>query len=164
MIKNFQFKKRKQNGFTLIELLVAVSIIGMLSALLLVNLQGTRSRARDTQRKNDLYQLKNALRMYYNDHQHYPGTGTGNTIAGCGSGADSDCDWGDSFGPDTGVYMKVLPNDPLNAQDSSYTYVYSSSGGDDFTLYACLENASDPDATDESSCTKSGKKYEVSND
>jgi prepilin-type N-terminal cleavage/methylation domain-containing protein len=59
-------------GFSLIELLVVISIIGVLSAVLVANFMGMRERARDAQKIQDLYAVKNALRMYYNDTQSYP--------------------------------------------------------------------------------------------
>ena len=33
---------------------------------------GTREKAKDAQKIQDLHVLKNALRMYYNDNQNYP--------------------------------------------------------------------------------------------
>lgn len=60
------------NGFTLIEILVVISIIGILAAFILPNLTGMRERAADVQAKNNLNQLKSALRLYYNDNQKYP--------------------------------------------------------------------------------------------
>jgi prepilin-type N-terminal cleavage/methylation domain-containing protein len=62
----------KSSGFTLVELLVAISIIAVLSAILLPNFMGARERARDAQRIQNLYSIKNALRLYYNDNQSYP--------------------------------------------------------------------------------------------
>lgn len=69
-----------KKGFTLVELLVVISIIGTLVAILLPNFMGARERAKDAQKIQDAYAIKNALRMYYNDNQAYP-TGTGGTLA-----------------------------------------------------------------------------------
>jgi len=121
-------------GFTLIELLVAISIIGILSALLMTNLQDARSRARDVQRKSDLRQLKTALRMYYNDNQGYPVTGTNGIIA--------TFNWGSAFDA-TGKYMKVLPQDPLTSATNPDYYYEQTASGEGFNLWACLENKSD---------------------
>ncbi len=62
----------KKQGFTLIELLVSISIIATLIAFLVPNFLGARDRAKDAQTKQNLGQIKNALRLYYNDHQSYP--------------------------------------------------------------------------------------------
>lgn len=62
----------RQTGFTLIELLVVISIIGVLTTLLVVNFIGSRERASDSQKIQNLNSLKNALRLYYNDYQNYP--------------------------------------------------------------------------------------------
>ncbi len=121
-------------GFTLIELLIVIAIIGLLSTLLLANMQGARARARDAQRKNDLKQVKTALRMYYNDNQSYP--------ADNGSGAIAGYSWGSQFGT-TPIYMKALPQDPLGTTN----YYYDQLTSDTFSLYACLENTSDSDGS-----------------
>ena len=71
-IINKTLQKLKQSGFTLIELLVAISIIATLTAIVLPNFMGARERAKDTQKKEDMAALKNALRMVYNDTQSYP--------------------------------------------------------------------------------------------
>ncbi len=153
-IFNFQFKK----GFTLIELLVAISIIGVLSALLLANMLGVRQRARDAQRKSDLKQVETALRLYYNDNQSYPPSDSGNIAGGACKG--SDCSWGSSLlGTDEITYMKELPQDPLQdplGSDSSYFYERGADT-DTFSLYAYLENRSDTDGTE--SCGSSGYEW-----
>ena len=59
-------------GFSLIELLVVISIIGVLTTVLVMNFVGSRERARDAQKIQNLNNIKNALRMYYNDNQSYP--------------------------------------------------------------------------------------------
>ena len=56
----------------MIELIVVISIIGVLSTLIINNLNDARLRARDSKRKQELSGLKTALRLYYNDYQTYP--------------------------------------------------------------------------------------------
>jgi prepilin-type N-terminal cleavage/methylation domain-containing protein len=133
----------ESRGFTLIELLVVMGIIGVLSALLFTNFTGVRERARDAQRKNDLTQVKNALRLYYNDYQQYPdSTATPSSeIAGCGLDGTEACIWGETFSAGAGptIYMNQLPEDPLEGQVYTYTFV----NDDSYMLRAMLENRSD---------------------
>lgn len=63
---------KNKSGFSLIELLVVISIMGVLAAVLMMNIVGARERAKDSKKMQDLNSLKNALRMYYNDNQFYP--------------------------------------------------------------------------------------------
>jgi len=59
-------------GFTLIELLVVITIIGILSTMILMQLNYVRARARDIKRIYDVHQLRTAVEMYYDDHGTYP--------------------------------------------------------------------------------------------
>ncbi|MBL7158911.1 type II secretion system protein [Candidatus Microgenomates bacterium] len=140
-------KIKSGSGFTLIELLVAISIIGMLAGLLLPNFMGARQRARDTQRKQDLMQIKKALRLYYNDYQAYPTSNVNNEIVGCGAGGDEVCSWGSEFSDGSStVYMKELPVGPSGSTDEpEYSYSRDALNSDDFELLVPLENESDPD-------------------
>lgn len=131
-------------GFTLVELLVVIGIIGILASLLFTNFAGVRERARDSKRKSDLGQMKNALRLYYNDYQNYPPEDNGK-ISGCGVDGDAVCEWGDTFSAGAGptVYQNQLPSDPVSTQ----SYTYTQLGDDNFRLEANLENASDDSAS-----------------
>lgn len=130
-------------GFTLIELLVVITIIGTLAGLLFTNFSGARERARDAKRKNDVTQIKSALRLYYNDYQKYP-LGNNTQIAGCGLNGTSICSWGSAFTAGAGptIYMNQLPADPLSTQSYSYTQI----DDDSYQLTATLENAGDDSA------------------
>jgi len=137
-------KRKFIKGFTLIELLVVISIIGVLAALIMVNFNAARERTRDVSRKSDLDQIKKALRMYYNDNNLYPETGTGNKIRACTPATTFE--WGSQFVCGGMIYIKILPQDPSYKQagDPSYNYSQASSG-QDFCLWASLENKSDGD-------------------
>lgn len=67
----------KRKGFTLIELLVVIAIIGILSAVGLIALNGAREKARDSQRKSDVGQIRTGLALYYDTNNNYPGSDTG---------------------------------------------------------------------------------------
>lgn len=129
---------KDNKGFTLVELLVVITIIATLAAFLFSNFAGARERARDVKRKSDLSQVKNALRLYYNDTQSYPTAGSGNII---GTYA-----WGATFTIGSTVYMSQLPLDPLNDATHKYRYFSNATNTDNFLIVSTLENGGDPDA------------------
>lgn len=63
---------QQKKGFTIIELLIVIAIIGILSAIGLVALNGSREKARDTQRITDIVQMSRAMVLYYDDNKEYP--------------------------------------------------------------------------------------------
>lgn len=62
----------EHKGFTLIELLVVIAVIGILSSIGLVSLNGARERARDAVRRTDATSFRTMLAMYYDDFGSYP--------------------------------------------------------------------------------------------
>ncbi len=61
-------KRRRPSAFTLIELLVVIAIIGMLAALLLPGLSGSRERSRRAYCQNNLSQIGRAIMLYADEH------------------------------------------------------------------------------------------------
>jgi prepilin-type N-terminal cleavage/methylation domain-containing protein len=59
-------------AFTLIELLVVIAIIAILVGLLFPAFKAVQNQARQTQAKNDLTQIVNAVNAYYTDYGKYP--------------------------------------------------------------------------------------------
>lgn len=140
---------RKTTGFTLIELLVVIAIIGVLTAVLLPNMVGIRGRAADSRVKSDLAQLKTALRLYYNDFQSYPQTGSTppHSMMGCGAGGIEVCAAEGAFSNVTTatIYMPELPEE---------FYYQQTNSGDGFVVCAALDNDGDADiAESQSDCS-----------
>ena len=141
-----------KRGFTLIELLIVITIIGVLTALITTNLQGARSRARDTRRKSDLRAIEQSVRLYYNDAKRFPANDSNFNIVGCNTlAAPSACSWGSAYAADDNTYMGSLPLDPSSSTATEITYKYVSSDDDEFLLVAQLENLSDSDIADSQS-------------
>jgi len=154
--------KNNKKGFTLIELLVVISIIGILSSLAVVSLNGARAKARDALRKADMAQIRTALSLYYFDNDAYPI---------CGVFDDSEADYGANVGTEaddgsecyitilatdlTGgapPIMQKMPLDPKNkinkpllaGGDDTYIYRYVSDvTGSQYALVYTLEDVSE---------------------
>ena len=73
-------KNKFQKGFTLIELLVVIAIIGILAAVLLVNLAGTRNRAKDAAIKLEMGQIRTGVESFFLTNSTY--------VDACASGTD----------------------------------------------------------------------------
>ena len=69
------------NAFTLIELLVVIAIIAILVGLLFPAFKAVQNQARQTQAKNDLTQIVNAMNAFYTDYGKYPVATNDNTIS-----------------------------------------------------------------------------------
>ena len=63
---------RGTHAFTLIELLVVIAIIAILVGLLFPAFKAVQNQARQTQAKNDLTQIVNAVNAFYTDYGKYP--------------------------------------------------------------------------------------------
>lgn len=113
-------------GFTLIELLVVITVIGLLSAMVLVGLSGVRAQGRDTRRIADLRNLQNGLEIYFNKNSQYPAS------------ADSCQPSWDTLQTALGGQ---LPKDPLNRDPYCYTYEPYGSGNLHYVLRAQLEDS-----------------------
>lgn len=135
-------------GFTLIELLLVAALIGIFSTFVLVNLQGFRQRARDTQRKRDLRQLQAGLELYKADQATYPSSPLPACAASLSQGGNT--------------YIRSLPCDPLSGAAWGTSYKYSTTGNA-YTLYACLENGNDTerDSSKQGGCSSAPASYTV---
>ncbi len=143
------YMETKYSGFTLVELLVVMAIISVLATLIVGGFRSSQIRGKDAQRKSDLKQIANAVELFYQDYGRYPAA-SGTQISACpynsSTGGGTACGWGtgeikDIDGAVTKtIYMKIIPKDPVSNQ----SYIYQvSSAGNQFRLYAHLENTQD---------------------
>ena len=117
---NSNYKK----GFTLIELLVVVAIIGLLSSIISVAVNSSRTKARDARRVSDMKQIQSGLNLYFNTGSGYPEKTVYDAAAAAGTNVAC-----------SGTPTLTPPKDP-----GIYTYTYtatgSSSTGCGGTVYA----------------------------
>lgn len=72
-MNNFRKNNLKvSRGFTLIELLVVITVIGILSTIVMMNLSNSQKKARDARRSADINTLMTALGQYYENEGSYP--------------------------------------------------------------------------------------------
>lgn len=109
----------------MVELLVVIAIIGILSTLLLLQLNVARQKARDAKRVADINQVRSALELYYDDEGAYL---VGNSAAAL-AGLDN--------------YLTKIPSDPsrvATCEPLGYVGAAGAGGGGN----ACYGYAWDP--------------------
>ena len=118
--------EKNKKGFTLIELLVVISIIGLLSTISVVALNGARKKGRDANRVSNIKQVQTALELYFNDEYAYPieiaavTLGATGQLALCGGATPG---FKDACGTDK-TYMGIIPANPTPG-GAAYTYAIS---------------------------------------
>lgn len=148
--------KRKISGFTLIELLVVISIIGLLSSVVLSALNSARSKGRDTQRIQNIEELKKAIALYYSNNGSYPNSGVAVELS------SAQASWNTAGNPLyvalVPTYISKLPIDPKNTPANNvvynaatdYAYYYSTYDANsyktEYDLVTRLENANNPNS------------------
>jgi len=115
-----KLKSKLKNGFTLIELLVVISIISILVAVGATSYQRAVKVSRDSKRKTDLEQIRQALETYRSENGIYPASVT----------------WESDL---LNGYIANIPTDP---KDLDYTYTNPTSTT--YELCASLETIETP--------------------
>jgi prepilin-type N-terminal cleavage/methylation domain-containing protein len=108
--------RERTRGFTFVELLVACAVLGILATIVYGSVASMRGKARDTERKTEIEQLRLAFRLIKDQTGSYP------------AGYDSGAIIGEST---TGINAILSPytagtiSDPNgSASDTTYEYVY----------------------------------------
>lgn len=106
-----------KRAFSLIELLVVIAIIGILISIGAVSYLTAQKQVRDTRRKADLAEIRQALETYRAENGTYPAS----------------TDWVNDL---ESAYIADVPSDP---NGTLYSYVPGSSPIVSYTLCANLE-------------------------
>lgn len=114
-----KINNKLKQGFTLIELLVVIAIIGILIAVGSISYTRAVQLSRDSKRKTDLEQIRQALETYRSENFSYPTDGNLNSLA-----------------PD---YITTIPIDPKSGTPG-YGYTYDQLSTTTYSLCAELEN------------------------
>ena len=64
--------QKRSSAFTIVELLIVIVVIAILAAITIMAYNGIQSRARDSQRAQDIQTIAKALELYYIDKGEYP--------------------------------------------------------------------------------------------
>jgi prepilin-type N-terminal cleavage/methylation domain-containing protein len=111
-----------KKGFTLIELLVVISIISILTAIALPNIEKVRARSRDSTRIADISQTRLALEHYFNRYNKYPVN-----INVANATEDASVNGSNSQFLKTGI-LSVVPKDPKTKNNYFYASYCAGAG------------------------------------
>jgi type IV pilus assembly protein PilA len=133
--------RKLPTGFTLIELIVVIAILGILAttSFILINPQRHLAKARDTQRKTDLYSIASSVYQYSAEHSGAlpdtdgdPDTSNFPTVATC-IGSSPPCYDLSAAGDTESIvptYLGAMPFDPVTGSLGNTGYmVYEDASG-----------------------------------
>ena len=122
-LSNFSTVSNHSSGFTLIELLTVISIIGILTAVVTVNLSSARKQARDVRRKTDVGTIQSAVELYANANGGRVPTSNSQSLKSTATPP-----WIPDVSGQLFTYVSNLPTDPLNDGTFFYTYQTNPAG------------------------------------
>jgi len=143
-------KEMKKKGFTLVELLLVIGIIGILATISIAALNPARqlAKARDSQRKTDIYSIASAVYQFASEHSgDLPDTDgnpltsnfpTSATCIGTGGGCFNLATAGDTD-PIVPEYMAAMLKDPKTGTDANTAYTIYKDVNDRIILSATGE-------------------------
>ncbi|MCD6219184.1 prepilin-type N-terminal cleavage/methylation domain-containing protein [Candidatus Calescamantes bacterium] len=116
-------------GFTLLELMIVIAVLGILAAVLIVNLQGVSREAKTSVAKSDLRTLKTALILYESHFNSLPPQST----------------WESSLQADRPRIIDRVPQDPFSQEGEKYIYKLNtdSPAGKTYVVLSVGENGKD---------------------
>jgi general secretion pathway protein G len=120
-------RRAREAGFTLTELMVVIFILGLLAAVVLINVMPSRDRAMQEKARADVGALEQALELYRLDLNSYPETEQGlEALVSPPPGLRQPERYRE------GGYIRSLPEDPWG---NPYQYVAPGADGP-FDLYS----------------------------
>ncbi|MDX2236445.1 MAG: type II secretion system major pseudopilin GspG [Hyphomonadaceae bacterium] len=115
---------RRDAGVTLVEMMVVIVIIGLITAIVVVNVLPAQDTARLQKARADIRMLEQALELYRLDRARYPSTEEGLDALVTPPAGDA--------AARAEPYIRALPNDPWGKP-----YVYVSPGAErEFDLFS----------------------------
>ena len=115
-------RKRRRAGFSLIELVIVVVIIGIIAAIAVPRMSRGSQGAADAALSGNLSVLRNAIDLYYTEHNSYPASGGGEDMVvferqltkytDAAGGGTGDKDATHNLGP----YLRKVPPLPVGSR------------------------------------------------
>lgn len=132
---------KNSRGFTLIELIVVITIIGILSSIVGISINGVQQKARDKRRKDDVAQIQNALVLYKVKNGKYP-----EFVSSGGANIKKLTGLSTSLTSASNKFLASIPLDPSNKNNCpAYLYLHNDNR-DAYTLLVMFENTNNPEA------------------
>jgi prepilin-type N-terminal cleavage/methylation domain-containing protein len=136
--------KRNQKGFTLIELLVVIAIIGILAAVVLVNVSAARNRARESSVRRAVSQFRILFEEENNTNRSYSNLWHSGVVPGRWARTAEHCDslYGSSSVQNKARELcKAIIRDanlyvyPFSANPQQYSMIIAPKSGQNFEIF-----------------------------